>query len=349
MTRWNLGHTLARAREGLDATTAVRSFLVVHTYRVHGPMRVGPDEDGKPWREILAKVRARRLASGAIRGSEGEDDDLGIDPEHEPAPDPEIQGAGLRFYHDAVNDLDAKVGASIDELDGAGWFERGVLALTADHGNAYGENGELWGHGGDLYDVKLSVPLLLAGRGIEPRAVRGVVSLIDLAPTLADLARAEPSPSWLGRSLLSGDPARPAYAFDLKRAHQQVALFAEGRKLMAPDVAALHAGTPTHAFDLGADPARRAQPRRGAGWPGRAARTLAASLERLLVPAAEGRTLELPSEVQAELRRRSATPSSPRVQAPAARAFRAARHYRMRSRRPRAVRRPARDPCTRSA
>ncbi len=297
--RWHLNTTLELARRRQACDDGRPLFLVVHTYRVHGPMRVGPEEDGKPWREVLLQVRERRKAARAKEGAQDEPSHPGVAEEVDENA-PELRGPGLRFYHDAVADLDAKVGGWLDELEGAGFFAHGLLVLTADHGNSYGEHDEI-GHGGELYDVKLRVPLLLTGRGIEPRAVRGVVSLIDLAPTLARLAGAQPSPTWLGTSLLAPGGARPAYAFDLKANHRQVALFAEGRKLMAPDVDALAAGQPTHAFDLAQDPAEEQNLAESMRWPGELGRALAESVEALLVPRAEARTLELSPEVQQDL------------------------------------------------
>jgi arylsulfatase A-like enzyme len=292
--RWNLARTIELARARMAADDGRPLFLVVHTYRVHGPMRVGRDEDGKPWREVLLALREKRRAARAAAGASDGAPEEATEPRDD---DPELQGAALRFYHDAVEDLDFKLGAWLDELEGSGFFERGVVALTADHGNSYGEHGEL-GHGGNLFDVKLHVPLFFAGRGLEPRAVSGVVSLIDLAPTLAALAGAAPAASWPGRSLLASAAPRPAYAFDQKAAFRQIAVFAEGKKLLAPEVEALRAGAPTHAFDLAADAREERNLAPEMRWPGELGRVLAPSVEALLVPAAEARTLELPPEVE---------------------------------------------------
>jgi arylsulfatase A-like enzyme len=262
-------------------------FLVVHTYRVHGPMRVGPEEDGRPWQEFLVKVREDRLerARQGIPKAQGNGEFIEV---------------GRQYYHDAVRDLDAKVGPWLAELAADGYFEHGYLALTSDHGNAYGVTGES-GHGGELYDSMLRVPLALRGPGLAPRAVEGVVSLIDLPPTLVGLAGCEPPPSWPGRSLLGALPPRPSYAFDLKDSHREIALFAEGRKLMAEDLDALRAGEPTHAFDLGADPGEENDRASSMQWPGELGKALAPAIEPPLEPASGARTIELPAEVQQQL------------------------------------------------
>ena len=287
VANWDLAATLARARQRVACDDGRPLFLVVHTYRVHPPMRWGPEEDGQPWADALQERSERRRE----RNQEGR-----VSAE----PDAEFQAIGRRFYLNAVNDLDQKIGTWIGELERDGFFERGLLVLTSDHGDAFGENGQS-GHGGDLFDVKLRVPLALRGRGIEPRAVRGVVSLIDLAPTLTDLADVDPAPSWPGRSLLTAAAGRPAFAFDLKKHNQQLALYAEGKKLMAPDVDALRAGRLTHAFDLTQDPGEAHDLARGTEWPRALAQALADPLELLLVPVSAAKDIDLPLDVQDDL------------------------------------------------
>lgn len=290
VNQWSLAHTLASARQQLAADDGRPLFLVVHTYRVHGPMRLGPEEDLTAFNELRTRIRARMLE---VAASDGEGKKMQVALEFAPE--------GLRMYEDAVQDLDLKVGAWIEELERADFFERGVLVLTSDHGNSHGEHGQV-GHGSDLYDVKLRVPLAFAGRGIAARAVEGPVSLVNLAPTVTALAGLAPAPSWVGRSLLEGEPSGPVYAFDLKKRDPQVALYAEGRKLMADDAQALADGRPSHAFDLGADPGETQNHAGRATWPAELGRVLGKTLEPLLVPATEGQTLELPAEVLEQLR-----------------------------------------------
>jgi arylsulfatase A-like enzyme len=61
-----------------------------------------------------------------------------------------------------------------------------ILVVTADHGEQLGEHG-LIGHSHHLYDETLQVPLLMTGPGVE-EAPDGMASLVDLFPTLSDLA-----------------------------------------------------------------------------------------------------------------------------------------------------------------
>jgi arylsulfatase A-like enzyme len=86
-----------------------------------------------------------------------------------------------------------------------------VVALTADHGEAFGEHGEV-SHGLFVYDTTLHVPLLLRADGLPAgRRVPQPVGVVDLASTLASLAGAEALPgASLARFLEPGRSAEPA-------------------------------------------------------------------------------------------------------------------------------------------
>ncbi|HEV8248980.1 MAG TPA: sulfatase-like hydrolase/transferase [Gaiellaceae bacterium] len=59
-----------------------------------------------------------------------------------------------------------------------------------------------WNHNQTLLEPLVRVPLAVAGPGAAPGARRGVVSHVDLAPTLLELAGLpEPVPGWQGTSL----------------------------------------------------------------------------------------------------------------------------------------------------
>ena len=75
-----------------------------------------------------------------------------------------------------------------------------VVAVASDHGESLGEHGENQ-HGYTLHRGVLRVPLILTGPGIpRGRTVSTTVGLVDLAPTLAGIARV-PLSGAQGRSL----------------------------------------------------------------------------------------------------------------------------------------------------
>jgi hypothetical protein len=101
--------------------------------------------------------------------------------------------------------------------------------------------------------------------------------------------------------LLRREPAGPLFAFDLMKKHRELALYQAGRKVLAPDLAALRAGAPTHAFDLARDPGEEHDLASAAPWPGELARSMAEALAPFLELSAQGPALELSPEVRAQL------------------------------------------------
>lgn len=65
-----------------------------------------------------------------------------------------------------------------------------IIAITSDHGDAFGEHGYI-NHAQDLHREILHVPLIIYVPNIEPRAIPGAVSPIDIFPTFADLIGAD--------------------------------------------------------------------------------------------------------------------------------------------------------------
>ena len=62
-----------------------------------------------------------------------------------------------------------------------------LVVLAADHGEAFGEHGEI-GHSMFVYDITLRIPLLIRGPGIRSgTVVDAPVSLVDIAPTVQTL------------------------------------------------------------------------------------------------------------------------------------------------------------------
>jgi choline-sulfatase len=88
-------------------------------------------------------------------------------------------------YDDEIAEADRQSGRVLEALGDAA--RESVIVVTADHGEAFGEHGEI-AHSIFVYDTTLRVPLIVAGPGIDARAVESPVSLVDVAPTLARLA-----------------------------------------------------------------------------------------------------------------------------------------------------------------
>jgi arylsulfatase A-like enzyme len=80
--------------------------------------------------------------------------------------------------------------------------DRSVVVLTSDHGQEFTEHGA-YTYGHTLYDEVVRVPLIVAGPGVASpgQVVATPVGLLDLVPTLTDIAGAGRPPEAGGRSL----------------------------------------------------------------------------------------------------------------------------------------------------
>ena len=86
-----------------------------------------------------------------------------------------------------------------------------LLIVTADHGEARGEHGELT-HGLFAYEATLKIPLLVHENGVVPHRVEnGYVRHIDIVPTILERAGIAKPTILLGMSLLHGGVARDSY------------------------------------------------------------------------------------------------------------------------------------------
>ncbi len=93
----------------------------------------------------------------------------------------------IRAYHACVAYVDDLIGQLLDQLDATNAWDHTVVALTSDHGFLLGEHG-LW-RKGTLDENALRTPLLIAGPNISAGTrCNDPVSLLDLMPTLCDLA-----------------------------------------------------------------------------------------------------------------------------------------------------------------
>ena len=97
-----------------------------------------------------------------------------------------------------------------------GVWDRTVLVITADHGEAMYEHGFI-GHNEQVYEESVRIPLILRfPPGTVPggRRVDSLTGLLDVAPTIADVLGIpkERTPTFRGRSLLPGRRRRTGHA-----------------------------------------------------------------------------------------------------------------------------------------
>lgn len=97
---------------------------------------------------------------------------------------------------------DHALGSFLDRMQARGDLERAVFAMVADHGEFLGEHGGLWRHHPPGHVEVARVPFLLRTPEARPARIHEPVALLDLMPTLLDLAGIDRSGLILhGRSL----------------------------------------------------------------------------------------------------------------------------------------------------
>ena len=126
-------------------------------------------------------------------------------------------------YDDEVAAADRAIARLLEALGTRA--ESTLIVLAADHGEAFGEHGEV-GHSVFVYDTTLRVPLVVKGPGVPKREISVPVSLVDVAPTVTallavngfdadgvSLTRAFESDSAIGDRLLYGESFAPLLDF----------------------------------------------------------------------------------------------------------------------------------------
>jgi len=216
--RHDLGSTLASADELLDRDDGRPTFLFVHTYRTHEPYRQGPEESTAAYDELKERIRK---GFGAWDGK--------ADPRER------LMGYAkelLALYRGGASALDAQFAEWVERLRARGFFQRGCLLFTSDHGEAFGEHDDR-GHGRMPHEEKLRIPLFVHGDGFAPRRIDHGVSLIDLAPTISALAELTAPSEWIGSAMLDLNVERPLFAYNWNDEGSYFALTLGEKKILA--------------------------------------------------------------------------------------------------------------------
>lgn len=234
-----------------------RFLLFLHTYAVHAPYDApdryqrlfwqGPPPPGSI--PATGPALTRQNASG------------------EPLPQAVVDWLAAQ-YDAGIRQTDEVIQRFFGELERLGLADDVTVIITADHGEELQDHGRF--NHTQLYREVLRVPLILLHPD-KREAVRhaGVVQLVDLAPTLYELARLKPNGQPTGTSLarLLGHPSppRPGKAFAENLGDERALYKGEREKLesllLFPGRAELYdvTGDPAQRRDLSGD-----RPRLGA-------------------------------------------------------------------------------------
>ncbi len=94
----------------------------------------------------------------------------------------------IQGYYATISFLDAQVGKVLHALDSLGLRENTIVVFTSDHGYHMGEHG--YYQKNTLFENSDRIPLIVSYPGMEHRGQKSnsIVEMIDLYPTLSDLA-----------------------------------------------------------------------------------------------------------------------------------------------------------------
>ncbi|WP_230461201.1 sulfatase [Sphingobium sp. CAP-1] len=203
--------------DGKVATEAVRMieahkgkpfFIAAGFYRPHVP-EVAPKKyfDLYPKSKLGYRPESPRDIARLVPGSKG----IGFFLAKDMTADQQAQM--VQAYRAATSFMDAQVGRLIKGLEDSGVANNTIIVFTSDHGYNLGEHGQ-W-EKNTLWTGATRVPLIIYSPGAKGngRVSRKLVELVDLYPTLAELAGLPVPQTLEGHSLkgLTDDPSDPAW------------------------------------------------------------------------------------------------------------------------------------------
>ncbi len=164
-------------------------FLYVHTIDPHAPYEPDPEMRRRfaPGVPESAGSRAEVVKAYAARG-----------------PERAARVAQLSTLYDAeVAGNDRSFGELLAALESRGLYDGALVVFVADHGEEFDEHGEL-GHGNDLYQPTLRVPLVVKWPGqARGERVAALAQQIDLLPTVLAAAGLPRPPGLAGADLFA--------------------------------------------------------------------------------------------------------------------------------------------------
>jgi len=151
----------------------------------------------------------------------------------------------MRLYDAAIRSVDLALSELWSGLREAGVRDRTVVVVSSDHGEEFWEHRaeEIacfedprgiagTGHGHNLFQVHLLIPMIVVGPGVPSGEIPGNVSLVDVAPSLAELTGID-MPRGDGRSVFGALDGRPIRAEAIAYGHEKSAIIDGDHKLLS--------------------------------------------------------------------------------------------------------------------
>ncbi len=157
----------------------------------------------------------------------------------------------LNLYDGEIKWIDSQLGRLFAGLRERNLTDNLLIILTADHGEEFLQHGD-WGHGNNLYQHALHVPLIMTGPGIhEGTADSGIAGQMDILPTILTFAGVAVPDGVEGLDLFGEIPVdRPVYSSGVFSDSAHASVVSERRKVIWSPV-----DDNSEMFDLDNDPA----------------------------------------------------------------------------------------------
>jgi len=194
--RWDSAeYIFERSAVWLRRHRDARFFLFIHTYQPHNPYHAP-----EPWGSLFLQ-KNQPLKKASLQEILGE----GY-PHLFQRLSEIIRQNLIALYDGEIRYTDEKLMAQLVHLLQELKLDRStVLVITSDHGEEFFDHSS-WGHGHQLYNEILHVPLIIKfpGDQAQGRQIDYPVRLVDVLPTLLEIAQVEPPLDKIdGRSLLA--------------------------------------------------------------------------------------------------------------------------------------------------
>lgn len=128
---------------------------------------------------------------------------------HQWHPSEEARHRQRAYYCGNVTLIDEQVGKIMESLDETGYLENAVVIFTSDHGDCLTDHGhsQKW----TMYDTVTRVPLIVWSprRFAGGRELDGLCSLLDIGPTILELAGIEPPSKMEAESIVDALEEKP--------------------------------------------------------------------------------------------------------------------------------------------
>ena len=172
-------------------------FLAVGFVRPHYPM-VAPRQFFKPypWAQLDLPISKTDdlldIPRLGLAGTQSSKNPIGNYPDNQ-----KRMWAG---YYASVSFMDQQVGRLISELERLGLRDSTAIVFTSDHGYHLGEHG-FW-QKANLHEEVIRVPLMMSVPGVQASRSQAIVELMDIFPTVSELAGLDIPESVQGKSLV---------------------------------------------------------------------------------------------------------------------------------------------------